>query len=365
MRVPLLDLRQQFREVEDEVRAAIDRVLTTQEYILGSEADAFEKEAAVYCAARHAVAVSNGSDAIVASLMTLGIGPGDEVIVPTFTFFATAGCVARVGARPVFVDILPDTFNIDPAAVEAAITPRTRAIIPVHLYGQCADMDRLMAIARRHNLLVVEDAAQAIGATWRGTSAGSFGIAGTISFYPTKNLSAIGEAGLVVSNDDAFATKLRQIRNHGQSERYFHHYIGGNFRMDGIQAAALRVKMRHLPDWTEARRRRAARYSTALAGTPITCPVVNSEAHHVFHQYTIRAPQRDALRAHLAEAGVATGLYYPLPLHLQPCFDYLGFSKGQFPVAERAVEEVVSLPISPEMSEAQQEHVVQSILAFY
>lgn len=365
MKVPLLDLQAQFRAVEADLRAAIDRVLISQEYILGSECEALEKEIAAFCGTTHGVGVSNGSDAIVAALMTAGIGSGDEVIVPTFTFFATAGCVARVGAKPVFVDILPDTFNIDPGAIEAAITPRTRAIIPVHLYGQCADMDRIMAIAERHQLLVIEDTAQAIGATFRARPAGSFGVAGTISFYPTKNLSAIGEAGMVVSSDDAFATRLRQIRNHGQSERYFHHYIGGNFRLDGIQAAALRVKMTKLVGWTDGRRRHAARYNERMAKSDVTTPVVRAECRHVYHQYTIRAPRRDALRACLSEAGIGAGLYYPLPLHLQPCFEYLGYRKGQFPVAEKASEDVLSLPIFPEMTEAQQDHVISTILGFY
>lgn len=364
MKVPLLDLKAQLQVVETELRAAIDRVLASQQYILGAEAEALEAEIAAACGTRHAIAVSNGSDAIVASLMALKIGPGDEVIVPSFTFFATAGCVARVGARPVFVDMLPDTFNIDPDAVAAAVTPRTRAIIPVHLYGQCADMDRIMAVAQRHKLAVVEDTAQAIGATWRGRQAGSFGVAGTISFYPTKNLSAIGEAGMIVSNDDAFARTARQIRNHGQSEQYFHHHIGGNFRMDGIQAAALRVKLKRLPGWTSARRAHAARYQAAFAKSSVTPPVVLAECEHVYHQYTIRSRERDALRSHLGDAGVATGIYYPLPLHLQPCFAYLGYQEGQLPVSEQASREVLSLPIFSEMTAAQQDHVIEHIVGF-
>ena len=364
MKVPLLDLAAQYHEVETEVRAAIDRVLDTRHYVLGPEVVALEQEVAAVCGARHGIGVSSGTDAILAALMALGIGPGDEVIVPTFTFFATAGCVARVGATPVFVDVLPDTFNIDPAAIARAITERTKAIIPVHLYGQCADMKRIMALAVRHGLAVIEDAAQSIGASYEGRPAGSFGVAAALSFYPTKNLSAMGDAGMVVTNDDALAEKLRFMRDHGQNPRYYYHFIGGNFRLDGIQGAVLRVKLKRLAGWTAARQRHAARYDRELADASVVLPVSLAECGHVYHQYTIRSRRRDALQSFLAGAGVGSGVYYPLPLHLQPCFEYLGYAKGACPVAEQAAGEVLSLPIYSEMSDEQQGHVIESIRVF-
>jgi dTDP-4-amino-4,6-dideoxygalactose transaminase len=364
MKVPLLDLAAQFESVAPELRAAVERALSSQEYILGPEVTALEAELASYCGAAHAIGVSNGSDALVATLLSLGIGAGDEVIVPSFTFFATAGAVARVGARPVFVDIDAATFNIDADAVASAVTADTTAIIPVHLYGQCAEMDRLLAVARRHSLAVIEDAAQAIGAKDRGRSACSLGTAGTLSFYPTKNLSGIGEGGMILTNDAQLADRLRQLRNHGQSERYFHHYIGGNFRLDGLQAAALRVKLRRLPGWTAARQEHAARYDAAFRETPVTPPAVRAGCEHVYHQYTIRSERRNALREHLTSAGIGTGLYYPLPLHLQPCFAYCGYREGQLPASEEAARQVLCLPVFPEMTPEQQDFVIERILAF-
>ncbi len=365
MKVPMLDLRAQLLAVEPELRSAVDAVITSGIFILGPEATALESEIAALSRTRHGIGVSNGSDALVAALLALDIGEGDEVIVPTFTFFATAGSVSRVGGKPVFVDIQPDTFNICPDAVAAAITPRTRAIIPVHLYGQCADMAPILDLARRHHLAVIEDAAQAIGASRDGTPAGSFGDAGTLSFYPTKNLSAIGEAGMVLTGSDDLAEKLRIIRDHGMKPQYHHHRIGANFRLDAIQAAALRVKLKRLQGWNDARRARAARYDAAFQSTDVVAPPVRPGCHHVYHQYTVRVDQRDALRAALTESGVASGIYYPIPLHLQPCFADLGGSPGQFPAAERACAEVLSLPIFPEMTEQQQDHVIASILRFY
>jgi dTDP-4-amino-4,6-dideoxygalactose transaminase len=364
MKVPLLDLAVQFRQVEAEVREAINRVLESQAYVLGPEVAALEKEIAALCGVAQGIGTSSGTDAILASLMALGIGPGDEVIVPTFTFFATAGCVARVGATPVFVDILPDTFNIDPNAIEVAITSRTKAIIPVHLYGQCADMDRITAIARRRGLVVIEDVAQAIGAKFAGKPAGSFGKAGALSFYPTKNLSAMGDAGMIVTGDADLAQKLRFTRDHGQNPRYYYHFIGGNFRLDGFQGAILRVKLRHLAAWTAARQARAARYDRELAGSAVQVPPVDSRCEHVYHQYTVRCSRRDGLQKHLADTGIGSGVYYPLPLHLQPCFAYLGCKEGACPAAEQAAREVLSLPISPEMSEAQQSYVIETIRRF-
>lgn len=364
MKVPLLDLKAQHAPLMTEIRAAIDRVLTAQRFILGPEVEALEQELAKYCGVKRAVAVSNGSDAIVATLMAMGIGAGDEVIVPTFTFFATAGAVARVGARPVFVDIHPDTFNIDPAAIAAAVTQRTRAVIPVHLYGQCADMKKIMSVAKKHGLAVIEDAAQAIGATHRDKPVGALGHAATLSFYPTKNLSAIGEAGMILTNDEKLAEKLRHLRDHGQNPQYHHHLIGGNFRMDAIQGAVLRVKLPRLNEWSDARRRHAARYNEAFKNSKVIPPAVDEQARHVYHQYTIRSARRDALRQCLTEAEIASGIYYPIPLHLQECFADLGYERGECPVAEKAADEVLSLPIFPEMTEQQQEHVISTIQRF-
>lgn len=364
MKVPLLDLAAQYRSVESEVLAAVHRVLDSQQYILGPDVAALESELAALSGVPHGIGVTSGTDAILAALMALGIGPGDEVIVPTFTFFATAGCVSRVGATPVFVDILPDTFNIDPAAIEAAITPRSKAIIPVHLFGQCADMDRVMAIANRQGLHVIEDNAQAIAATYKDRPACSFGVAGTLSFYPTKNLSAAGEGGMILTRDEALAQKLRFLRDHGQNPRYYYHFIGGNFRLGGIQAAVLRVKLKRLAAWTAARRHRAGRYDVGLRGSSVQVPVVLPGCEHVYHQYTIRSPRRDALQKHLTNAGIGSGIYYPLPLHLQPCFRDLGYREGACPAAERAAKEVLSLPISPEMTEEQQDYVIQTIREF-
>lgn len=364
MKVPLLDLAAQAKSVEHEVKEAVLRVLDSQRYVLGPDVDALEGEIAAFCGVKHGVAVRNGSDALVMTLMALGIGPGDEVIVPTFTFFATAGSVARVGAKPVMVDVLADTFNIDPQAVAAAVTSKTKAIMPVHLYGQCADMDCLMPIAKKHGLAVIEDAAQAIGAKRNDRGVASYGTAATLSFYPTKNLSAVGEGGMVLTNDGDLAARLRSFRNHGQTGTYEHTWIGGNFRLDGIQGAALRVKLRKLAGWNEGRQRNAARYDAELKGCVVT-PVAEACSYHVYHQYTIRAERRDGLRDHLNKAEVASGVYYPLPLHLQPCFAYLGYQKGAMPVAEKASAEVLSLPVFPEMSAEQQGHVIESIRGFY
>lgn len=364
MKVPMIDLRAQFEEVEGALREAVDRVLESQCYILGPEVEALESAIASLCGVRHAIGVSNGTDALLLALMGLEIGPGDEVIVPAFTFFATAGAVARVGATPVFVDILPDMFDLDAKAVAAALTERTRAIIPVHLYGQCAEMDRLRAVAEPGGIPMIEDAAQAIGATYRGRPACSLGRVATLSFYPTKNLSAIGEAGMVLTGDDELASRLRSLRNHGQGERYAHHHVGGNFRLDAIQAAALRVKLTRLKAWNDRRRRAAARYDEGLRGTGVVTPAVRPECEHVYHQYTIRSRYRDALRACLADAGVATGVYYPIPLHLQPCFRHLGYQRGDLPVSEEAAERVLSLPIFASMTPDQQDHVIETIRRF-
>ena len=364
MKVPFLNLGAQYRSVEADLRAAIDRILSTHIYVLGPEVQALENEVAALCNVRCGIGVSNGSDAIVAALMALDVGPGDEVIVPAFTFFATAASVSRVGAKPVFVDILPDTFNIDPAAIEAAITGRTRAIIPVHLYGQCADMARIMAIADKKGIAVIEDAAQAIGATFNDRPSCSFGRAGTLSFYPTKNLSAIGEAGMVLTDDEKLAETLRIVRLQGQGSTYEHIRLGANFRMDAIQGAALRVKLTKLAEWNHKRRTNAARYDAALDGSVVTPPPVDPRCQHVYHQYTVRCAKRDPLRAYLADAGVSCAVFYPTPLHLQPCFRELGYKPGALPVAEQAGKEVLSLPIFPEMTEEQQKYVIEAIKSF-
>lgn len=364
MNVPFLNLKEQYRSVADELKAAVLQVLDSQMYVLGPEVQALESEIATYCGAKHSVGVSNGSDAIVIALMAADIGPGDEVIVPPFTFFATAASVARVGAKPVFADILPDTYNIDPQAVAAAITSKTKAIIPVHLYGQCADMDPILELACKHNLVVIEDAAQAIGATYKGRGAGALGLAGTLSFYPTKNLSAVGEAGMVLTNDETFDQTLRVVRLQGQTSGYEHSRLGANFRMDAIQAAALRVKLRNIDEWNSRRRENAARYDEAFKNSVVIPPKVMPDCTHVYHQYTVRCSKRDALKAHLADAGVACAVFYPIPLHLQKAFDGLGYKSGSMPVAEKAAAEVLSLPIFPEMTRDQQDYVIESVLKF-
>jgi dTDP-4-amino-4,6-dideoxygalactose transaminase len=364
MKVPMIDLSRTHQALFSELRLAMDRVLSTSGFILGPEVEALEAEVAAFCSVRHGVGVGSGTDALLATLMALDVGPGDEVIVPAFTFFATAGVVARVGARPVFVDIEPDTFNMDPSAMQAALTERTRAIIPVHLFGQCADMDRILPAAEKRGVPVIEDTAQAIAATCRGRPACSFGKAAALSFYPTKNLSAIGEGGMVLTDDEELAATLRCVRNHGQGKQYEHHRIGGNFRLDGLQGAALRVKLRRLPEWTQMRRELACRYDGGLADSSVTPPPVRPECVHVYHQYTVRSPRRDALRAHLNEAGIGAGVFYPIPLPHQPCFAYLGHRQGEFPVAERATAEVLSLPVFPGMTRQEQDYVMETIRSF-
>jgi len=369
MKVPLLDLKAQYRALKPALDRAMLEVAESQRLILGPHVEAFERALAEYCRCRYALGVSSGTDALLLALMAAGVGPGDEVITTPFTFFATAGSVVRLGARPVFVDICPDTFNLDPSRLEAAVTPRTRAVIPVHLYGQCAPMGPVMEVARRHGLAVIEDAAQAIGAEDALGRACSIGQMGCLSFYPTKNLGAFGQGGAVTTDDEALYGRLRSLREHGACETYLHEEVGGNFRLDAIQGAVLAVKLEHLDAWTAARRRHAAEYerlfrAEGLADGPIALPTV-SQPRHVFNQYTIRAEDRDALRAHLAEAGVGTGVYYPLPLHLQPCFKDLGYRPGDLPEAERASREVLSLPVYPELTDAQIRHVVEATARFY
>ena len=365
--VPLLDLQAQYLPIRDELLAAIIRVCDSQRFILGPEVDALEHELASYLGVRDAVAVSSGTDALLVAMMALGIGEGDEVVTSTYSFFATAGCVARLGAVPRLVDIDPATFNLSADGVRAVLSPRTKAIMPVHLYGLCADMDPLLAVASEAGIPVIEDAAQAIGATYKGRQAGSMGLLGCFSFFPSKNLGAFGDGGLVTTNDPAMARAVRLLRNHGAEERYYHDRIGGNFRLDALQAAILRVKLPHLARWTEMRRANAARYRDLFArlvgGGQVTLPVEPADRHHIFNQFIVRVPNRDAVRAILAESGISTEIYYPVPFHRQNCFQYLGHRRGDFPAAEDAAATTLALPIYGELTAAQQEAVVKSMAA--
>lgn len=348
---------------------AIESVMDTQQFVMGPEVKHLEDEVAAYSQVKHAIGCASGSDALLLALMALDVKSGDEVITSAFTFFATGGAIARVGARPVFVDIDPQTYNIAAEKVEAAITPRTRAIIPVHIYGQCADMEPINAVAERHALPVIEDAAQAIGATDRDRRAGSIGAIGCFSFYPSKNLGAAGDAGMLTTNDDALAARLRKLRVHGAATEYHHDEIGINSRLDSLQATVLRVKLRHLEEWSEARRKRAARYGELLKETDlafeVTPPFTRTDATHIFHQYIIRVPHhRDALMKHLIENGVSTRVYYPVPLHLQQCFSYLGYREGDLPETESATSETMALPCFPELNDEEQRYVVDTIARF-
>jgi dTDP-4-amino-4,6-dideoxygalactose transaminase len=392
MQVPLLDLQAQYAAIRPEIQQAIDAVLTSQRFVLGPNVDALEAEVARYCRAPHAIAVASGSDALLLALMAIGIGAGDEVITTPYTFFATAAAVVRLGGVPVFVDIQPAMLNLAVEQVKARITSRTKAIIPVHLYGQCADMAPLLALAREYGLIVIEDAAQSIGAEYllppdgsgeddtagvwcRG---GAMGALGCLSFYPSKALGAYGDAGMVLAHEAALAERIRTLRTHGARRPYHHDLVGVNSRLDELQAAVLRVKLRYLDDWIAARQRRAARYDQLFqaaglagvpgvsdAGKPVMLPAIASRCTHIFYVYAVRVRQRERLRAYLAEHGVGTDVYYPMPLHLQPCFAALGYRRGNFPEAEQAAEEALALPMYPELSEAQQVYVVQQLANFY
>ncbi len=369
MSVPLLDLDAQYRPLRADLLAAITRVCDSQRFIHGPEVEALERELASYLAIPHTVGVSSGTDALLMALMALEIGPGDEVITPTYSFFATAGAVARLGARPVFVDIDPDTYNIDAAAAVAAITSRTRAIVPVHLFGQSADLGPVLDAASPRSIPVIEDAAQAIGATYHGRPLGSWGAIGCFSFFPSKNLGAFGDGGLVTSTDETHARRLRLLRNHGMEPKYYHHLVGGNFRLDALQAAVLRVKLPHLAGWTAARQRNARRYralfdEARLSGA-VRLPVEATDRTHIYNQFVIRVPNRDALRDYLAQHGIGTEIYYPVPFHLQTCFAGLSYREGAFPVAEAAARESLALPIYGELTEAQQAEIVSAIRSFF
>jgi dTDP-4-amino-4,6-dideoxygalactose transaminase len=366
--VALLDLQAQYRPLREQFLDVIARVCDSQRCIMGDEVVALEKELADYLEVKHALGVSSGTDALLVAMMAAGVGHGDEVITPTFSFFATAGCVARLGARPVLVDSDPKTYNLDIEAVKRAITPKTKAILPVHLFGQAVDMTALAAAAGRVPL--IEDAAQAIGTRDGKKRVGGLGLAGCFSFYPTKNLGAFGDAGLVTTNDDAFAQTMRLLRDHGMSPRYYHAIIGGNFRLDAIQGAVLRVKLPHLDAWHEGRRTNAARYRKLFADAnlldTVHLPYERPDgSYHIYNQFVVEVPQRDALRQYLTEQKIGTEIYYPVPFHRQECFKYLGYKDGDFPVAEAAAARVLALPVYPELPEAHQARVVEAIGRFY
>jgi dTDP-4-amino-4,6-dideoxygalactose transaminase len=367
--VPLLDLKAQYATIREETRAAIDRVAESQIFILGPECKALEEEVAAYSQCRFGIGMSSGTDALLVALMALNVQPGDEIITTPYTFFATAGCIARLGAKAVFVDIDPTTYNLDPAGIAAAVTKRTKAIMPVHLYGQMADMDPIMTVAEAHGLPVIEDAAQAIGSEYKGRRAGAIGQMGCFSFFPSKNLGGFGDGGMVVTNDPALAESLTLLRGHGAKPKYYHKVVGGNFRLDALQAAVLRVKLPYLDEWTAGRQRNAATYRRLFAeaglDSVIGLPVEMPNVRHIYNQFVLRCPQRDELMAHLKRQAIGHEVYYPVPMHLQECFADLGYQQGDFPHSEAAANETVAIPIYPELTEAMQRRVVEQIAAFY
>jgi len=367
MQVPLLDLKAQYASIKPKIDAAIAEVLSTQLFINGPQVKECEAAVAEYCRCKHGVGVSSGTDAILVALMAEGVGPGDEVVTTPYTFFATAGCIARLGAKPVFVDIDPATYNINPALIEQKVGPRTKAIMPVHLFGQMADMDSIMEIARRHGLAVIEDAAQAIGAEDKGRRAGSIGHYGCLSFFPSKNLGCFGDGGMVVTNDPARAERLAILRAHGSRPKYHHKVIGGNFRLDTLQAAVVKAKLPHLDGWTEGRRRNAARYDRLFLENgllpAVTLPAARA-TRHIYNQYAIRTTRRDELQKYLKEQGIGTEVYYPVPMHLQECFAYLGHKEGDFPESEKAAKESLAIPVYPELTADQAAYVVKCIRDF-
>ncbi len=366
-KVKMLDLSEQYSNMRDEMLQTIDEVIGSSQFILGSHVKKLENDIAQFSNVSNGIGVGNGSDAIHIALQAAGIKEGDEVITTPFTFFATAGSIVRAGAVPVFVDIDPITFNIDPEKIEDAITNKTKAIIPVHLYGQMADMDKIAVIAQKYELAIIEDAAQAIGAEYNGKKPGEIGTAATYSFFPTKNLGAYGDGGMIVTSDDSVAEKSRVIRVHGSKPKYYHHVLGYNSRLDEIQAAILNVKFKKLPDFGKQRRERASFYSQGLKGISnfVTTPVEKEGNYHVFHQYTLRVSKRDELQQFLKENGIDSMIYYPMPLHVQPVFENLGYKKGDFPLAEKAAEEALSLPMYPELKQEDQTYVIEKIIEFY
>lgn len=367
--VPLLDLEQQYYSIKTEIDQAIGRVVESQHFILGPEVEFLEKEISAYCGIKYAVGVSSGTDALLISLMALGIGPGDEVITTPFTFFATVGSIVRVGATPVFADIEPETFNLDPKEVERRITGKTKACIPVHLYGQSADMNPLKSLAKEHGFALIEDAAQALGTEYEGTRVGTLGDIGCFSFFPSKNLGAFGDGGIIVTNDSGLADRIRSLRNHGSKPKYYHKIVGGNFRLDALQAAVLRVKLKYLESWTAGRRRNAEFYNTMFQEQRLTSEIVTLppcvRERHIYNQYVIRVKDRDRLKEFLKSQGISTEIYYPLPMHLQECFEHLGYLRGDFPVSEESAQQVLAIPIYPELTEEKSRYVVNKISELY
>jgi dTDP-4-amino-4,6-dideoxygalactose transaminase len=362
MKVPLLDLKKQYQSIRTEVEAVLGKVIKDQDFILGEEVKSFEAEAAAYCGCRYGVGVASGTDALILALKALGIGSGDEVITSSFTFFATAEAVSIVGAKPVFVDIEPLTYNIDTSLIEKAVTSRTKAVIPVHLYGQCADMDAITAIANKHKLKVIEDTAQAIGASYKGRKAASMGDVSALSFFPSKNLGGFGDAGMVVTNDKDIAEKIRMLRVHGSAQRYIHSEIGMNSRLDNLQAAVLRVKLKHLDSWLETRRCNAAYYNERLKGTDVATPFVPSYNVHTYHQYVLRVKSGlDGLIKHLNDNGIEARTYYPVPLHLQDCYKGLGYAKGSLKQSEAASGGTLAIAVYPELEKAGMDHIISNI----
>ncbi|HCE45600.1 MAG TPA: transcriptional regulator [Lentisphaeria bacterium] len=366
MNVPLLDLKAQFRPIKDEVMKAVEAVFESQQFINGPQVKELEKQIAAYATCKSAIGVSSGTDALLCALMAFNIGQGDEVITTPFTFFATAGCIWRTGAKPVFVDIDPKTYNIDVTKIEKAITKKTKAIIPVHLFGQMADMDPIMVIAKKHNLFVIEDACQSIGSTYKGRQAGSIGTVGCFSFFPSKNLGTAGDGGIITAQDPVLGERLEIMRGHGSKPKYFHQFVGGNFRLDTIHAAILIVKLKYLNSWSEGRRKNAAIYDDLLKGVKsVVTPFIEKHNVSIFNQYVIRVPRRDELRKFLTEKGIGTEIYYPLSLHEQECFKPLGHKKGDFPESEKAAAETAALPIYPELAPDQIKYVADCIKEFY
>ncbi len=366
MKVPLLDLNAQYEPIMDDIRVEIEKVLETHKYILGPQVKEFEEDMQKYCQCDHAIGCASGTDAIVLALKALEIQEDDEVITTTFTFFATAGAISRVGAKPVFVDIKPDTFNIDPQKIENAITSKTKAIIVVHLFGQPAEMDKIMEIAQKHNLKVIEDNAQGIGAKFDGKVAGTIGDIGTLSFFPSKNLGAMGDAGMCLTNNDELAARLIQLRVHGENPKYFHKWVGLNSRLDTIQAAVLKVKLPHLDNWSKARRKNAQYYFRNLKDvSQIKLPFIHEKATSIYNQFTLIVENREGLLEHLRKNDIGCAVYYPKPLHIQECFSKLGYEKGDMPIAEEISQKVISIPIFSEITTEQQDYVIEKIKEFY
>jgi len=362
--IPLIDLKAQYKTIEREIKEAIDDVLESQHFILGATVKKFEDEIAAICGVKHAIGVASGSDAILLSLTALDIKNGDEVITTPYTFFSTAGSVSRLGAKPVFADIDPQTYNINPSLIEEKITKRTKAIIPVHLFGQCAEMDPILKIAKKYNIAVIEDAAQAIGARYKNKQAGAMGPLGCFSFFPTKNLGGYGDGGMVVTDDAKLAEKIRSLRVHGSNPKYYHAMVGVSSRLDSLQAAVLLVKLKYLNQWTEKRQKNAEYYTNLLKQVKVVAPFVFPENYHIFNQYVIRVPRRDELKKFLLEKGVETEIYYPLPLHLQECYKDLGYQKRDLPESEKAAQETLALPIYAELDKSRQKEIVGMIESF-